>query len=218
MQCAYHPDREPFGACVSCGRLICVECTALLGGRLYCSPCADRIFVQGRLEPTKAARAEPGIQQQPATVVQPASGTPEVVKRVEPQTKISKPEPSAPAINNSGQGSASSIPSELKGWSWGAFALTWIWGIGNRVWIAFLVLGLSFIWAIVLGIKGREWAWQSGKWDSVEQFRKTQSAWDKWGKVLFIAGIIIGVIYVIFMIVAVAAGIGEVTYGWPFLG
>lgn len=212
MQCAYHPDREPIGACVSCGRLICIECKALLGGKMYCTPCADKIFVQDRAEPTKVERAEPAIRQQPATTAQPAPSTPEVIIRVEPQSTVSKSESSAQAVNNSGQGSASVLPTELKGWSWGAFSLNWIWGIGNQVWIAFVVLVLGFIWAIVLGIKGREWAWQGKRWDSVEHFKRTQRTWDKWGKGLFIAAIVIGIIYAIIAIVIVALGIGEFSF------
>ena len=109
MQCAYHPDREPIGACVSCGRLICIECKALLGGKIYCTPCADKIFVQDRAEPAKVERAEPTTRQQPATTAQPATSTPEVVIRVE-SPAAAKPEPSARAINDSGQGSASVLP------------------------------------------------------------------------------------------------------------
>lgn len=30
------------------------------------------------------------------------------------------------------------VPSEVKKWNWGAFFLSWIWGIGNHVWISFL--------------------------------------------------------------------------------
>lgn len=212
MQCAYHPDREPIGACVSCGRLICVECKALLGGKMYCTPCADKIFVQDKAEPTRTEKAEPAIRQQPAATVQPAPSTPEVVIRVESPATVSKPEPSAQAVNNSGQGSASVLPTELKGWSWGAFTLHWIWGIGNQVWIAFLVLVLNIIWAIVLGIKGREWAWQSKKWDSIEHFKKTQRTWDKWGKILFIIAIVISVLYFIVAMVLVATGIGTFSF------
>ena len=65
MQCAYHPDREPVGACVACGRLICVECKALLGGKIYCTPCADKIFVHEKTEPAKPDKAEPSYS--PAT-------------------------------------------------------------------------------------------------------------------------------------------------------
>ena len=43
MNCYYHPDREPGGACVSCGHLICDECKVTLGGRIYCNPCADSL-------------------------------------------------------------------------------------------------------------------------------------------------------------------------------
>ena len=32
--------------------------------------------------------------------------------------------------NTSGQGSSAVVPEEVKGWSWGGFFLTWIWGIG----------------------------------------------------------------------------------------
>ena len=44
MKCYYHSDREPVGACVSCGQLICSECKVTLGGRIYCNPCADERF------------------------------------------------------------------------------------------------------------------------------------------------------------------------------
>lgn len=32
------------------------------------------------------------------------------------------------------------LPPELKGFNWGAFVFTWIWGIGNRVWISLVFL------------------------------------------------------------------------------
>ncbi|HEX7364133.1 MAG TPA: serine/threonine protein kinase, partial [Dehalococcoidia bacterium] len=81
-----------------------------------------------------------------------------------------------PAVNTSGQGFLTGdVPTEIKEWNWGAFFLTWIWGIGNRVWLAFIALApLPFVglaMGILLGIKGNEWAWQCQKWDSVEQFR-----------------------------------------------
>ena len=50
--CAYHPDREAVGACISCGRLICAECKTVLGEKIYCNPCADKMF---------ASRAETGV-------------------------------------------------------------------------------------------------------------------------------------------------------------
>lgn len=34
--------------------------------------------------------------------------------------------------NNSGGGKDIELPEGVKGWSWGAFFLNWIWAIGNR--------------------------------------------------------------------------------------
>jgi hypothetical protein len=33
---------------------------------------------------------------------------------------------------------------------------------------------------IILGFKGREWAWQNDHWDSVEHFQKVQRRWSQW--------------------------------------
>ncbi len=82
------------------------------------------------------------------------------------------------AENTSGTGGP--VPEEIKGWNWGAFWLNWIWGIGNSVWIAFVVLVLGLIWQIYLGVKGNELAWQNRKFESVQQFKDTQAAWSKW--------------------------------------
>ena len=152
--CAYHPDRDAVGACVSCGRLICLECKTVLAGKTYCNPCVDKQF-PGKLE-TGVGRAETGV---------------------------------LAAENTSGQGSSAVIPQEIRGWNWGAFFLGPIWGIGNRVWIA--LLGLIWvvfpIMAIVLGVKGSEWAWRYKKWDSIEHFKRTQSTWAKSGIGLVVA-------------------------------
>jgi hypothetical protein len=89
--------------------------------------------------------------------------------------------------NTSGQGESAIVPEEVKGWSWGAFVLTWIWGVCNGVLIALLcfipVFGIA--WAFVLGVKGNEWAWRNKKWDSIEQFKNTQRSWNIAGIILF---------------------------------
>jgi hypothetical protein len=46
VNCYYHPDKEPVGSCVNCGRLICAECKVLLGGKIYCNPCADALVTK----------------------------------------------------------------------------------------------------------------------------------------------------------------------------
>jgi hypothetical protein len=105
------------------------------------------------------------------------------------------------SANTSGQGSAAVVPEEVKGWSWGGFWLSWIWGIGNNVWIALLALVpvpfLAIIMMFVLGAKGREWAWQNKHWDSVAAFNQTQKTWGMVGLILAIIGIVLAVLWFI---------------------
>lgn len=88
------------------------------------------------------------------------------------------------------------IPDGIKGWSWGAFFLNWIWAIGNRTWIGLfaIVPYVGFIMAIVLGFKGREWAWKNKEWESVEHFNRVQKKWSFWGVMIFFSAIIIGIL------------------------
>ena len=101
------------------------------------------------------------------------------------------PKSDPPTENTSGQGLAAPVPPEITGWNWGAFLLTWIWGIGNRVWLSFLALIpiplVVLAMMVLLGIKGNEWAWQCKKWDNIEQFRHRQRIWMYWGIAAFIA-------------------------------
>jgi zinc-ribbon domain len=84
----------------------------------------------------------------------------------------------------------------IQGWNWGAFLLSWIWSIGNGVWIGLLALipYVGFIMAIVLGVKGNEWAWKQKQWKSVEDFKKTQSTWTKWAVGFYVSLIAIGIL------------------------
>ena len=94
--------------------------------------------------------------------------------------------------NNSGQGKVDDLPEGIKGFSWGAFLLSWIWAIGNSTWIGLLALVpyVGFIVSVYLGFKGREMAWQNKRWDSVEHFQRVQKQWSFWG-VLIIGGIVL---------------------------
>jgi len=97
--------------------------------------------------------------------------------------------------NTSGMGANATIPDEIRGWSWGGFLLTWIWAIGNRTWIGLLALVpyIGFVVAIVLGVKGREWAWKNKRWDSIEHFKRVQKAWAIWGLALILIAIVLAV-------------------------
>jgi hypothetical protein len=100
----------------------------------------------------------------------------------------------------SGMGSGSFVPPEIKGWNWGGFLMTWIWGTGNNVWISFIALlsivpylgwAISLTMSIILGIRGNEWAWQNKRWESVEHFKKTQRTWMWWGIAVTVANIVL---------------------------
>lgn len=95
------------------------------------------------------------------------------------------------------------MPQEARRWNWGAFLLTWIWGIGNNVMISFLCLVpfVNLVMPIVLGIKGGEWAWQNKRWDNVEHFQRVQKTW-AW------VGFVLSLVTIIIMIVAFSYFVG----------
>ena len=94
------------------------------------------------------------------------------------------------------------IPSGIHGWSWGAFIFGWFWAVCNKTWIGLLALlpGVGFIMHIVLGFKGREWAWQNDQWDSVEHFQKVQRRWSQWG-----IGLVLGFFLLMFILMYVSS-------------
>ncbi len=118
----------------------------------------------------------------------------------------------SPVLNTSGQGFSAEVPPEIKGWNWGAFSLTWIWGLSHRVWISlfalipFPLIGIAAM--IILGIKGNEWAWKNKKWDSIEQFQKSQRTWKFWG----IASLIAPVVLIIGMTLMIIGLLGYYGY------
>ncbi len=124
-----------------------------------------------------------------------------------------------PKRNNYSLKGTTAIPPEIRGWNWGAFLLTWIWGIGNRVWVAFIVFIpvplLALIMAFMLGAKGNEWAWRSKNWHSVDHFRMTQKNWAYWGIALFVLSIIfMAAIYILVFVALMNAIPFDI---WTFL-
>ena len=89
---------------------------------------------------------------------------------------------------------ATASSAEVKRWNWGAFLLTWIWGIGNQVWIALLALVpiVGFVMMFVLRAKGNEWAWNNGPYADVESFRRRERRWAIAGIVLY--GLVYGLV------------------------
>jgi len=104
--------------------------------------------------------------------------------------------------NTSGRGKEAVVPNEIKRWNWGASLLTWIWGMGNEVYIAFLSFLpiFSIIMPFVLGMKGSEWAWRNKKWDSIEQFKRVQRRWTYWGIGVTAVFLILGILTVFVLV------------------
>lgn len=84
--------------------------------------------------------------------------------------------------NTSGQGRLARLPDGVAGWSWGGFVFSWIWAIPNRTWwgLLGLVPGIGLVVRVLLGMKGRQSAWQSRRWDSVAHFRRCSGAGAWW--------------------------------------
>lgn len=116
----------------------------------------------------------------------------------------------------------------IPGFNFGALCLTWIWGIYHRAvltlillfvdiasvvvaWFVFAkglapdVLGLCYTARIVpmvwFGVQGNSWAWQSGRYETVDQMKKAQKKWAIWGGTTLI---IVGIVGFITIIVAAA--------------
>lgn len=90
------------------------------------------------------------------------------------------------------------LPPGVKGWSWGGFLLTPFWAIGNRTWIGLLAFipYVSLVMAVVLGIKGREWAWKNKKWRDVAHFRSVQRRWSVWA-ISIVVGLVMTRLFIV---------------------
>lgn len=80
------------------------------------------------------------------------------------------------------------VPEEVKGWNWGAFMYSILWGIGNKTYLSLLVLipVFNLVWVFVLGVKGNEWAWKNGEYTDVATFKAVQATWNRAGLFMFI--------------------------------
>jgi hypothetical protein len=94
------------------------------------------------------------------------------------------------------------VPLEILHWNWGAFLLTWIWGLGNKVTISLLsfVPLIGMFIPFLLGWKGNEWAWKNKKWENIEHFKKVQKKWLVCGLAVSLGGILVCVLVSIFSI------------------
>lgn len=128
-------------------------------------------------------------------------------------------------VNNSGCGhlldASVKVPEEIHGWNWGAFFLPGFWCLTNQVWIGLIawtdlsMVTLPVTWgmtwpimAVILGVKGNEWAWKSRRWNSLKQFQRHQRLWA-------IAGffIVIALLLLLSLIVLMLLALGKSVLG-----
>jgi hypothetical protein len=98
--------------------------------------------------------------------------------------------------NNSGGGPNITPPIGVRGWSWGAFFLSWIWAIFNKTWFGLLSLTpyVGILVAIYLGVRGRELAWRNKRWESLEYFNQVQKRWSFWGVIIVVGTAALGIV------------------------
>jgi len=101
--------------------------------------------------------------------------------------------------DTTGDAKGAAVQSEAKRWNWGAFLLTWIWGLGNGTYIALLALLpiVNIVMAVILGIKGGRWAWKNRRWAGFEQFTRVQELWTAFG-----FGLLAGCLLVLAIVIA----------------
>jgi len=137
----------------------------------------------------------------PPVVAAPVAPTAMPPTPVVPTTYAAAPAYAPAADGNTSGNPAAPVPAEVEqmGWSWGGFGLNWIWGIGNRVFIALLALipCVNIGVAIWLGIAGHKLAWQNRRFDSMQQYKETMKAWNMWGIIIFFVSIALNIVSVI---------------------
>lgn len=91
---------------------------------------------------------------------------------------------------------SAAVPEEIKGWNWPAFFLSWIWAFDNKINFGLLDWNFYFFAPFMFGSKGNELAWRSRDWQSVEEFRKSQSRYSRLVWVL-VLGLVVGVFWML---------------------
>lgn len=152
----------------------------------YCAACHQVVSVDERNLCARcgAGTIDPHLETHAAAVTSNVTAAP-------------APTPAAGLIQfASGLGDLSIAPPEIRRWNWGAFLLSFVWGVSNRVYSSVLTLipFFGFVVPFVLGAKGNEWAWANKRWESVEHFQGAQKRWAIAGLAVWLVVICISVI------------------------
>jgi hypothetical protein len=180
---------------------------ALLGGGWSEDEVNEYLAVAwAETEPVMAAPAAAAPPAAPPTVAPAATPAMPATPVVAPTyaAPVAPAYPAAYDASNTSGTPGAPVPAEVEamGWCWGGFGLNWIWGLGNRVYIALLAFipCVNIGIAIWLGISGHKLAWQNRRFDSLQQFQETMKAWNTWGLVIFLVNIVFNIIYAVIMV------------------
>lgn len=94
-------------------------------------------------------------------------------------------------------------PPIIEVWNWGAFSLSWIWGVFNGLYWPLIVIAINFIpyvgviislcICVLLGKNGNLYAWRKAKQKgySVDHFTYIQSKWNTAGQIVMIVFVLL---------------------------
>jgi len=126
-------------------------------------------------------------------------------------------QPAAPEARPAG------APPLVGQWSWAGFMMNWLYLIGHNVvglGVALVIIGVvlsiipfvNFIsplyWlaiALFVGVKGHEYAWNSGTFKTVDEFMAAQRVLNTMGKVWFFIMVVVVIIWLILLLIFGAA-------------
>jgi len=159
----------------------------------FCASCGYQL--QSAAEPPAAPPEQPAPP--PAAPAPPAAAPPAAAPpqapAAPPQYQAAPP-PATPVMAPSGP-----EPPSAAGWSFAGFVPFGIFAFVNNMtmWgvvglIVNILLGpLYVVYAIIIGLQGKKLAWENRHFDSVQQFDDTMKAWNMWGLILLIVGVVI---------------------------
>jgi hypothetical protein len=108
--------------------------------------------------------------------------------------------------NTSGMGDAFPPPEVAKGWTFGGIVPFGLFGFinGSPLWGAIGLVGSFFgivglVYLVYIGIQGKQIAWQSRRFDSLQQYADTMRAWNTWGLILLLVWVVLMILYMVFV-------------------
>lgn len=99
------------------------------------------------------------------------------------------------------------VPPEIVNkFNWGAFLLTWIWGLFNKTYLTLIIIPLSLvpkigllltlILSVYFGTRGNRWALENKYFSTLEEFNKYQKKFVQFGLILLILCVLWSVIII----------------------